>query len=68
MEVAARITSIGCCTSANPVTGVLLGTLAAGEVLTVRQLGGLVLVLAGVVLGRPVARKVRAARAVSPVR
>ncbi|WP_339134105.1 EamA family transporter [Streptomyces sp. f51] len=37
----------------NPVTGVLLGTVVAGEVLTVQQLGGLVLVLAGVVLGRP---------------
>lgn len=37
----------------NPVTGVLLGTVVAGEVLTVRQLGGLVLVLVGVVLGRP---------------
>ncbi|MFE4424938.1 EamA family transporter [Streptomyces sp. NPDC056817] len=38
----------------NPVTGVLLGTAVAGEVLTVRQLCGLVLVLAGVVLGRPI--------------
>ncbi|MGP3979652.1 EamA family transporter [Streptomyces sp. KR80] len=37
----------------NPVTGVLLGTAVAGEVLTVQQLCGLVLVLAGVVLGRP---------------
>ncbi|KAB1139616.1 EamA family transporter [Streptomyces luteolifulvus] len=37
----------------NPVTGVLLGTAVAGEVLTIQQLGGLVLVLAGVVLGRP---------------
>ncbi|WP_262056774.1 DMT family transporter [Streptomyces sp. STR69] len=37
----------------NPVTGVLLGTVVAGEVLTVRQLCGLALVLAGVVLGRP---------------
>ncbi|MER5795744.1 EamA family transporter [Streptomyces sp. NPDC001980] len=37
----------------NPVTGVLLGTVLAGEVLTGRQLCGLVLVLAGVVLGRP---------------
>ncbi|MFD8734089.1 EamA family transporter [Streptomyces sp. NPDC059618] len=37
----------------NPVTGVLLGTVVAGEVLTLRQLGGLVLVLAGVVLGGP---------------
>ncbi|MEV8100808.1 EamA family transporter [Streptomyces sp. NPDC088135] len=37
----------------NPVTGVLLGTAVAAEVLTVQQLCGLVLVLAGVVLGRP---------------
>ncbi|MFF8846286.1 EamA family transporter [Streptomyces sp. NPDC015127] len=37
----------------NPVTGVLLGTAVAGEVLTVQQLCGLILVLAGVVLGRP---------------
>ncbi|SCK39288.1 probable blue pigment (indigoidine) exporter [Streptomyces sp. LamerLS-316] len=47
----------------NPVTGVLLGTLVAGEVLTVRQFCGLVLVLAGVVLGRPVAGTARAVRA-----
>ncbi|MFI0965938.1 EamA family transporter [Streptomyces sp. NPDC021080] len=37
----------------NPVTGVLLGTVVAEEALTVQQLGGLALVLAGVVLGRP---------------
>ncbi|MFE7837108.1 EamA family transporter [Streptomyces sp. NPDC057474] len=37
----------------NPVTGVLLGTAVAGETLTGRQLCGLVLVLTGVVLGRP---------------
>ncbi|MBE8475000.1 EamA family transporter [Streptomyces justiciae] len=37
----------------NPVTGVLLGTVVAGEALTVRQLGGLGLVLLGVALGRP---------------
>ncbi|WP_329277171.1 DMT family transporter [Streptomyces sp. NBC_01451] len=37
----------------NPVTGVLLGTALAGEVLTVQQLCGLALVLAGVTLGRP---------------
>ncbi|MGP3919307.1 EamA family transporter [Nonomuraea sp. 10N515B] len=37
----------------NPVTGVLLGTAVAGEVLTVQQLCGLSLVLVGVVLGRP---------------
>ncbi|MFD8814813.1 EamA family transporter [Streptomyces sp. NPDC059627] len=36
----------------NPVTGVLLGTVVAGEVLTVQQLCGLALVLTGVVLGR----------------
>lgn len=37
----------------NPVTGVFLGTALAGEVLTIQQLGGLALVLAGVALGRP---------------
>lgn len=37
----------------NPVTGVLLGTAVAGEPLTGRQLGGLLLVLVGVALGRP---------------
>ncbi|WP_443080717.1 DMT family transporter [Streptomyces sp. PTD5-9] len=37
----------------NPVTGVLLGTAVAGETVTVQQLCGLALVLAGVVLGRP---------------
>ncbi|MFI6403978.1 DMT family transporter [Streptomyces sp. NPDC050548] len=48
----------------NPVTGVLLGTVVAGEVLTVRQLCGLALVLAGVVLGRPTrpSRPTRAGR------
>nr|WP_255948400.1 EamA family transporter [Streptomyces sp. ODS25] len=37
----------------NPVTGVLLGIVLAGEVVTVQQLCGLALVIAGVVLGRP---------------
>ncbi|WNI22696.1 EamA family transporter [Streptomyces sp. ITFR-16] len=37
----------------NPVTGVLLGTAVAGEALTLRQICGLVLVLAGILLGRP---------------
>ncbi|MFC9454167.1 EamA family transporter [Streptomyces sp. NPDC056983] len=37
----------------NPVAGVLLGTAAAGETLTVQQMCGMVLVLAGVVLGQP---------------
>ncbi len=35
----------------NPVTGVLLGTVVAGEVLSLRQLCGLVLVLTGIALG-----------------
>lgn len=39
----------------NPVTGVLLGTALAGESLTVRQLLGMGLVLAGVVLGQRIA-------------
>jgi len=37
----------------NPVTGVLLGTVVAAEVLTARQLCGPGLVLAGVLRGRP---------------
>ncbi|MFF2325108.1 MULTISPECIES: DMT family transporter [unclassified Streptomyces] len=41
----------------NPVTGVLLGTLVAGEPLTLRQLCGLLLVLAGILLGQPVSRR-----------
>lgn len=48
----------------NPVTGVLLGTLVAGDTLTARQGAGLVLVFLGVVLGQPgVTRAVRARRA-----
>ncbi|MFI0714557.1 DMT family transporter [Streptomyces inhibens] len=47
----------------NPVTGVLLGTMIAGEALTVRQLCGLALVLTGILLGQPVARRVRCAPA-----
>ncbi|MFI0544927.1 EamA family transporter [Streptomyces sp. WSLK1-3] len=45
----------------NPVTGVLLGVAVAGESLTLQQVCGLALVLAGVVLGRPA----RAGRRVS---
>ncbi|MDJ1137285.1 DMT family transporter [Streptomyces iconiensis] len=37
----------------NPVTGVLLGTTLAGEILTPRQACGLALVFAGILLGRP---------------
>jgi len=38
----------------NPVTGVLLGSLAAGDALTSRQSAGLALVLVGVLIGQPV--------------
>ncbi|AOP47449.1 DMT family transporter [Streptomyces lydicus] len=41
----------------NPATGVLLGTLLAGEALTARQLCGLALVLTGILLGRPPGRR-----------
>lgn len=44
----------------NPVTGVLLGTVIAGETLTPRQICGLVLVFLGVLLGqRVVSRRAR---------
>ena len=38
----------------NPITGVLLGTLLAGETLTAQQSWGLLLVLTGILLGQPV--------------
>lgn len=41
----------------NPVTGVLLGTAVAGERLAVHQIAGLVLVLAGILLGQSVAER-----------
>lgn len=41
----------------NPVTGVLLGMVVAGELLTARQFAGLALVLTGVLLGQPGARR-----------
>ncbi|MFD0367775.1 DMT family transporter [Streptomyces sp. NPDC127114] len=50
----------------NPVTGVLLGTVVAGEVLTARQLWGLALVLTGVVLGRPAREGGRGSRRTLP--
>lgn len=52
----------------NPVTGVLLGTLVAGDTLTARQGAGLALVFLGIALGQPGmtraarARRVRRAR------
>lgn len=47
----------------NPITGVLLGTAIAGEGLALHQLGGLVLVLLGIVLGQPAIAQVLAVRA-----
>ncbi|MFC5821656.1 DMT family transporter [Nonomuraea harbinensis] len=41
----------------NPVTGVLLGTVLAGETLTGRQIFGLVLVFLGILLGQPIAAR-----------
>ncbi|WP_228515452.1 DMT family transporter [Agreia pratensis] len=38
----------------NPVTGVLLGTLLAGEFLTLRQTVGVLVILCGVLLGQPI--------------
>lgn len=43
----------------NPVTGVLLGVLVAGESLTVQQVAGLVLVLGGIVMGQPIVARGR---------
>jgi probable blue pigment (indigoidine) exporter len=45
----------------NPVTGVLLGTTLAAETLTAQQSAGLVLVLAGILIGHPAARSLAAA-------
>lgn len=42
----------------NPVTGVLLGTLLAGELLGAWQLAGLGLVLVGILLGQPTASRI----------
>jgi probable blue pigment (indigoidine) exporter len=47
----------------NPVTGVLLGVLVAGETLATQQLMGLALVFVGIVMGQPiVARRLAALR------
>ncbi len=54
----------------NPVTGVLLGVVVAGEHLSALQVTGVVVVLAGVLLGQPVVDRAvarrRALRAPSP--
>lgn len=46
----------------NPVTGVLLGTLLAREVLTAQQLVGLGIVAVGILLGQPIVRGLVARR------
>jgi len=46
----------------NPVTGVLLGTAIAGELLTLQQGLGLGIVAAGILLGQPVVRRWAARR------
>ncbi|HEY3710949.1 MAG TPA: DMT family transporter [Amycolatopsis sp.] len=51
--------SVGLIGLLNPVTGVLLGTLLAGDTLTGQQLGGIALVLAGLVLGQPIVSRLR---------
>ncbi|GAA1050867.1 DMT family transporter [Arthrobacter russicus] len=58
--------SVGLIGLLNPVTGVLLGTLIAGEALGAQQAGGLLLVLAGVLLGQPVAAKLLRRRRARP--
>ncbi|MFD9893273.1 DMT family transporter [Amycolatopsis sp. NPDC059027] len=58
--------SVGLIGLLNPVTGVLLGTMLAGDTLTVRQLLGIALVLAGLLLGQPLFRRFRR-RAPDPV-
>ncbi|WP_328608852.1 DMT family transporter [Amycolatopsis sp. NBC_00345] len=50
--------SVGLIGLLNPVTGVLLGTLLAGDTLTAQQAGGIALVLAGLVLGQPIVRRI----------
>ncbi|MEV6981692.1 EamA family transporter [Sphaerisporangium sp. NPDC051017] len=55
-----RAGTVGLIGLLNPATGVLLGTLLAAEVLTLRQAAGLGLVLVGILLGQPVAERLRA--------
>jgi probable blue pigment (indigoidine) exporter len=57
--------SVGLIGLLNPVTGVLLGTLLAGDTLTAQQIGGIALVLAGLLLGQPVVSRFRRRAAVS---
>ncbi len=54
--------SVGLIGLLNPVVGVLLGTVLAGESLTPQQILGLVLILVGIVLGQPIVDRLRARR------
>jgi len=49
----------------NPGTGVLLGTIVAGELLSAQQLIGLVLVTVGILLGQPVVARVLCRRRIA---
>ncbi|GAA4533683.1 DMT family transporter [Amycolatopsis samaneae] len=49
--------SVGLIGLLNPVTGVLLGTLLAGDTLATQQLFGIALVLTGLLLGQPLTRR-----------
>ncbi|WP_199220453.1 DMT family transporter [Salinibacterium hongtaonis] len=46
----------------NPVVGVLLGVIVAGDILELRQLLGLVLVVVGILLGQPIVKQLLGAR------
>lgn len=52
--------SVGLIGLLNPVVGVLLGTVLAGESLTLQQILGLALILVGIVLGQPIIDRFRA--------
>lgn len=52
----------------NPMTGVVLGAAVAQETLAAQQIGGLVLVIVGILLGQPVAHRLASrVRAGGPV-
>ena len=59
-----RASTVGLVGLLNPVTGVLLGTLVAGESFTWQQAAGVALVFAGILLGQRVGR--RAGKASAP--
>src|SRR5690606_735742 len=62
-----RAGTVGIIGLLNPVTGVLLGLLLGGESLAAAQLLGILLVLAGIVIGQQRMRRSRRAPASVPV-